>query len=89
LTLLRFHGDKSRSGGRTEGSRIVSVIANSSTQRGAEHVRLVYHYRDGHDFTTEVMLRAQAVAYMPVLQASPVDAEHYEATFAAIELLTA
>ena len=54
-----------------------------------QHVRLVYHYRDGHDFTTETMLRAQAVAYMPLLHALPVDAEHYEATFAAIELLSA
>jgi hypothetical protein len=52
-------------------------------------VRLVYHYRDGHDFTTETMLRTQAVAYMPLLNAMPVDAEHYEAAFAAIELLSA
>ncbi len=49
-------------------------------------VRLVYHYRDGHDFTTETMLRAEAVAYMTVLQAVCVDAEHYEASFARIEL---
>jgi len=51
-----------------------------------EHVRLVYHYRDGHDFTTETMLRTDAVAYMPVLQAVRVDAEHYRASFAEIEL---
>jgi hypothetical protein len=51
-----------------------------------EHVRLVYHYRDGHDFTTETMLRTDAVAYMPVLHAVCVDDEHYEAPFAHIEL---
>ncbi len=67
----------------------MSGTSDGGTQRGAEQVRLVYHYRDGHDFTTEVMLRSQAVAYMPVLGAHPVDAEHYEAAFAAIELLSA
>lgn len=56
-------------------------------QQPTDHVRLVYHYRDGHDFTTGTMLRAEAVAYMPVLHAVPVDPEHYEATFATIELL--
>jgi hypothetical protein len=49
-------------------------------------VRLVYHYRDGHDFTTETMLRSEAVVYMPLLHAVPVDAEHFEAAFATIEL---
>ena len=53
------------------------------------HVRLVYHYRDGHEFTTETMLRAEAVAYMPLLQAVQVYAEHYQAAFADIELLSA
>jgi hypothetical protein len=51
-------------------------------------VRVVYHYRDGHDFVTETMLRTEAVAYMPLLMASRVDAEHYEAAFASIELRT-
>ncbi len=55
-------------------------------RRPEEHVRLVYHYRDGHDFTTETMLRADAEAYMPVLNAVCVDPEHYEAPFAQIEL---
>ena len=59
------------------------------TSPGAELVRLVYHYRDGHDFTTETMLRAQAVAYMPLLNARPVDADHYATAFAEIELRTA
>jgi hypothetical protein len=54
--------------------------------RPEQHVRLVYHYKDGHDFTTETMLRRDAVAYMPVLHAVCVDAEHYEAPFAQIEL---
>jgi hypothetical protein len=54
-----------------------------------EHVRLVYHYRDGHDFTTETMLRTDAVAYMPLLAAVRVDAEHYAAPFAEIELRSA
>jgi hypothetical protein len=67
----------------------MSRTADTGTRRDAEQVRLVYHYRDGHDFTTEVMLRSQAVAYMPALHARPVDAEHYEAAFAAIELLDA
>ncbi|WNB86557.1 hypothetical protein [Cellulomonas sp. ATA003] len=53
------------------------------------HVRLVYHYRDGHDFTTEAMLREEAVAYMPLLAAVPVDAEHYVTSFADIELRSA
>jgi hypothetical protein len=56
------------------------------TAHPEEHVRLVYHYRDGHDFTTETMLRTDAVAYMPVLHAVRVDAQHYEAPFAQIEL---
>ncbi len=51
-----------------------------------ESVRLVYHYRDGHDFTTESMLRSEALAYMPLLHAVPVDAEHFEASFGSIEL---
>ncbi len=58
-------------------------------RRPEEHVRLVYHYRDGHDFTTETMLRDQAVAYMPLLHAVAVDAEHYEAPFGTIELRSA
>ena len=56
---------------------------------GSELVRLVYHYRDGHEFTTETMLRAQAVAYMPLLHARPLDADHYATPFADIELRTA
>ncbi len=56
--------------------------------RPADHVRLVYHYRDGHDFTTDTMLRIEAVAYMPVLHAVRVDDEHYQAAFASIELQT-
>ena len=59
------------------------------TQGGrVDMVRVVYHYRDGHDFVTETMLRTEAVAYMPLLMASRVDAEHYEAAFASIELRT-
>jgi hypothetical protein len=65
------------------------ITADAVAQPVGGQVRLVYHYRDGHDFTTETMLRAQAVAYMPLLHAVPVDAEHYEAAFAAIELLGA
>ena len=62
------------------------VTEDRGAPRPADHVRLVYHYRDGHDFTTEPMLRAEAVAYMPLLHAVPVDAEHYEAPFAVIEM---
>ena len=51
-----------------------------------DKIRLVYHYRDGHDFTTESMLRSEALAYMPLLHAVRVDAEHYEASFGSIEL---
>ena len=54
--------------------------------RTAGHVRLVYHYTDGHDFTTESMLEDEALAYMPLLQAEPLDARHYAAPFATIEL---
>jgi hypothetical protein len=68
----------------------MDVVGMDADTRGAprheEHVRLVYHYRDGHDFTTETMLRTDAVAYMPVLNAVCVDPEHYEASFARIEL---
>jgi hypothetical protein len=60
--------------------------ASSGQRRRVEMVRLVYHYRDGHDFTTETMLRSEAVVYMPLLRAIRVDAEHFEAAFATIEL---
>ncbi len=59
---------------------------DAESARPQQHVRLVYHYRDGHDFTTGTMLRAEAVAYMPLLHATQVDPEHYEASFATIEL---
>ncbi len=64
----------------------MSVVSDAARQQPAQQVRLVYHYSDGHDFTTETMLRSQAVAYMPLLHAVPVDPEHYRATFATIEL---
>ncbi len=67
----------------------MGTTGDDQQQGQSGSVRLVYHYRDGHDFTTETMLRTQAIAYMPVLQAVAVDAEHYEAAFAAIELLSA
>lgn len=67
----------------------MSTTAERTTPRTPAQVRLVYHYRDGHEFTTETMLRSQAIAYMPVLHAVPVDAEHYRAAFAEIELLGA
>ena len=67
----------------------MSTTPDSGGRRPDERVRLVYHYRDGHDFTTGPMLRTEAVAYMPLLQAVPVDAEHYEASFATIELRSA
>ena len=54
--------------------------------RGSRNVRLVYHYRDGHEFTTDTMLRTEAEAYMPLLRAVPVDDEHDESEFASIEL---
>jgi hypothetical protein len=63
------------------------VTTESSRPRAFENqVRLIYHYRDGHDFTTETMLRTEALAYMPLLRAVQVDTEHYEAAFATIEL---
>lgn len=55
-------------------------------QPATGHVRLVYHYRDGHDVITDPMLRAEAVAYMPLLRAVRMDAEHYEAGVASIEI---
>lgn len=67
----------------------MAATDDSATRRQPGHVRLVYHYRDGHDFTTDAMLRSEAVAYMPLLHAVPVDAEHYEASFASIELRSA
>ena len=67
----------------------MTTTEESSARRPTDHVKLVYHYRDGHDFTTDTMLRSEAVAYMPLLQAVPVDPEHYEASFATIELRSA
>jgi len=64
-------------------------VDDGSTREVARCVRLVYHYRDGHDFTTDTMLRTEALAYMPLLRAARVDAEHYEASFASIELRSA
>jgi hypothetical protein len=64
-------------------------LPDRHTTRSHEHVRLVYHYADGRDFTTEAMLRSDAEAYMPLLRAVAVDPEHYEASFAHIELRTA
>jgi hypothetical protein len=64
----------------------MTLMSDPVRRQPGEHVRLVYHYSDGHDFTTETMLRADAVAYMPILQAVPVDAEHWSAPFAEIEL---
>jgi hypothetical protein len=58
----------------------------TADQHEPDPVRLVYHYRDGHDFTTESMLRSEALAYMPLLGAVRVDAAHYEAPVAVIEL---
>lgn len=55
----------------------------------SDKVHLVYHYRDGHDFVTETMLRTEAVAYMPLLRAVATDGKHYETTFATIELRSA
>jgi hypothetical protein len=67
----------------------MSTTGQRRTADRPEHVRLVYHYQDGHQFTTEMMLRTDAVAYMPLLQAVPVDDEHYRASFAEIELRSA
>jgi len=73
----------------TGGGTTMDTMQISARREAAGLVRLVYHYRDGHDFTTETMLRDQAVAYMPLLHAVAVDPEHYEASFAQIELLSA
>ena len=64
----------------------METTGDPGTQRPVGHVRLVYHYRDGHDFVTEAMLRTEALAYLPLLRAVRVDAEHYEASFGSIEL---
>lgn len=53
------------------------------------HVRLVYHYRDGHDFVTDAMLLTEALAYLPLLRAVRVDDGRYEASFGSIELRAA
>ena len=58
----------------------------SGAPRDRERVRLVYHYRDGRDVVTGTMLRAEAVAYMPLLHAVRVDDSRYEAAFATIEV---
>ncbi|GAA2722462.1 hypothetical protein [Cellulomonas aerilata] len=64
----------------------MTMTQSSGAPQPSDHVKLVYHYRDGHDFTTDTMLRAEAAAYMPLLHAVAVDAEHYEAAFATIEI---
>jgi hypothetical protein len=67
----------------------MATTPRRDTEHSADHVRLVYHYADGHDFTTETMLRSEALAYMPLLRASCIDDEHYETSFATIELRAA
>ncbi|PFG35094.1 hypothetical protein [Sanguibacter antarcticus] len=62
--------------------------AGQSVVDPTAHVCLVYHYTDGHDFTTESMLEGDAIAYMPVLDAHRVDDHQYVASFATIELRT-
>jgi hypothetical protein len=64
----------------------MDMTYNPGPARVRDQVRLVYHYRDGHDFTTEPMLRSVALAYMPVLRAVALDSEHYEAPVGLIEL---
>ena len=64
----------------------MTQVEDSVGRQTADRVRLVYHYRDGHEFTTDPMLRSEAVGYMPLLHATRVDAEHYEAAFASIEV---
>ena len=64
----------------------MGTTADEQPQDPPDPVRLVYHYRDGHHFTTEAMLRSEALAYMPLLGAVRVDAEHYEAPVGVIEL---
>ncbi len=67
-------------------------MSTTAQRQGAttqDRVRLVYHYRDGHDFTTDPMPRLEALAYMPLLHAVRVDAEHFTASFGDIELRAA
>jgi hypothetical protein len=64
----------------------MTTVEESGPRQHSDRVRLVYHYRDGHDFTTDAMLRSEAVGYMPLLHATRVDDEHYEAPFASIEV---
>ena len=71
------------------GATMNTTLQDPRTREAGALVRLVYHYRDGHDFTTETMLRSQAVAYMPLLNAVAVDDMHFEAAFAEIEVLSA
>jgi hypothetical protein len=65
------------------------IVTQHLQPQPSDKVRLVYHYRDGHDFVTETMLREEAVSYMPVLRAVATDGKHFETTFATIELLGA
>ncbi len=64
----------------------MTTVHEQGPRHEVDRVRLVYHYRDGHDFTTDSMLRSEAVGYMPLLHATRVDDEHYEASFASIDL---
>ncbi len=66
----------------------MGTTGDDQQQGRSGSVRLVYHYRDGHDFTTESMLRSDALAYMPLLNAVEVDPEHYESPVGLIELRT-
>jgi hypothetical protein len=65
---------------------MVLIVRSATGPRPTDQVRLVYYYRDGHDFVIETMLRAEAAAHMPLLHAILTDPEHYEAAFATIEL---
>ena len=68
----------------------VGVMGMASDRGGPGRdgfVRLAYHYTDGREVTTDAMPWSEALAYLPLLQAVPVDERHYRATFATIELL--
>src|SRR3712207_6940610 len=54
-------------GDGTDHRRFAMDVDDGSTREAARCVRLVYHYRDGHDLTTDTMLRTEALAHMPLL----------------------
>lgn len=89
FTSYSMRGARSRATAVDFGHQAKADEAVSSAPRTAGTsdglVRLAYQYTDGRHVVTEVMLRAEAVAYMPLLGAVQVRPDLFQAQVATIE----